>query len=194
MSYTTEEKDDNFGGQNQGPEEELVIEEDSDSPADMVKSLREKLKKCRTEKEEYLAGWQRAKADFVNARKEEEERRKDIIKFSEKNLLLEMIDLADSFDRLFANKEAFEKIDNNWRQGIEYLRAQLLNIMKGRGVEPIETAGKMFDPKESESIGNVDVDKREKEGMVMEEMRRGYRMHGAVIRPSLVKVGKFISK
>jgi molecular chaperone GrpE (heat shock protein) len=66
-----------------------------------------------------------------------------------------------------------------------------MNIMKSRGVETIESLGKIFNPKESESIGEVDVDTEKKDGIVMEEMRRGYKMHGTVIRPSLVKVGKF---
>ncbi|MEK7142194.1 MAG: nucleotide exchange factor GrpE, partial [Patescibacteria group bacterium] len=82
-------------------------------------------------------------------------------------------------------------IEKNWRQGMEHLRSQLMNIMKSRGVEAIESFGKMFNPKDNESIGDLDVDTEEKDSIVMEEMRRGYKMHGMVIRPSLVKVGKF---
>src|SRR3990167_9182674 len=83
---------------------------------------------------------------------EEEERRKDIIKFSEKALVLELINLADSFDGLYANKEGWGKIEKNWRQGMEHLRAELMNIMKSRRVEAMESLGKIFNPKESESI------------------------------------------
>ena len=107
--------------------DDVVIEEEADNPAEAIKKLREKLKDCEADKSEYLAGWQRAKADSVNARKEEDERRKDIIKFSEKALVLELINLADSFDGLYANKEGWEKIEKNWRQGMEYLRVQLMN-------------------------------------------------------------------
>ncbi len=174
--------------------DDILIEEEADNPAETIKKLREKLKTCEADKGEYLAGWQRSKADSINARKEEEERRKDIVKFSEKNLLLEMIGLADSFDGLYANKEGWEKIDKNWRLGMEHLRSQLISIMKSRGVETIESLGKLFDPKDSESLGEIGVDTKEKDSIVMEEMRRGYKMHGAVIRPSLVKVGKFLDK
>jgi len=172
--------------------DDILIEEEADNPAETIKKLREKLKACETDKGEYLAGWQRAKADSVNARREEEERRKDIIKFSEKALVLELVNLADSFDGLYSNKESWEKIEKNWRQGMEVLRSQLMNIMKSRGVEAIESLGKMLNPKESESIGEVNVDTKEKDGIVIEELRKGYKMHGMVIRPSLVKVGKFI--
>ena len=172
--------------------DDVIIEEETDNPPEAIKKLREKLKACEADKSEYLAGWQRAKADSVNARKEEEERRKNIIKFSEKTLVLELINLADSFDGLYANKEGWEKIDKNWRHGMEVLRSQLMSIMKSRGVEAMESLGKIFNPKESESVGEADVDTEEKDGIVIEELRRGYKMHGVVIRPSLVKVGKFI--
>ena len=172
---------------------DILIEEEADNPAEAIKKLRAKLKVCEADKGEYLAGWQRVKADSVNARKEEEERRKDIIKFSEKALVMELINLADSFDGLYANKEGWEKIEKNWRQGMEVLRSQLMNIMKSREVEAMESLGKILNPKESESIGEVNVDTEEKDGIVIEEMRKGYKMHGMVIRPSLVKVGKFTS-
>ena len=171
--------------------DDVIIEEETDNSAEAIKKLRARLKACEADKGEYLAGWQRAKADSVNARREEEERRKDIIKFSEKALVLELVNLADSFDGLFANKEGWEKIEKNWRQGMEHLRSQLMNIMKSRGVEAIDNSGKVFNPQESESIGETAVDTEEKDGIVMEEMRKGYKMHGMVIRPSLVKVGKF---
>lgn len=175
-------------------QDEVTIEEEIDNSAEAIKKLREKLKSCEDERSEYLAGWQRAKADFINARREEEDKRKDIVQFAEKKLVLEMINLADSFDGLYADKEGWEKIDKNWRQGVERLRAQLMNIMRSRGVEATENLEKIFNPKESESIGDIVVDKDEKDGIVMEEMRKGYKMHGMVIRPSLVKVGKIISK
>ena len=170
---------------------EITLEEENNGTTDeLIKEIKKKLKKCEVEKREYLSGWQRAKADFINARKEEEERRESFVKLSEKELILRFLDLADSFDRLFADKKAWGTIDKNWRQGVENLHAQLADIFKKRQVEVIEAVGKMFDPKEHESIGEIKVDKKEKEGIVMEELRKGYKMHGMVIRPSLVKVGK----
>src|SRR3989338_6580554 len=172
--------------------DDIVIEEEADNPAEAIKKLREKLKACEADKSEYLSGWQRAKADSVNARKEEDERRKDIIKFSEKALVLELINLADAIDGLYANKEGGEKIEKKGRQGMEVLRSQLMSIMKSRGVEAMESLGKIFNPKESESIGEANVDTEGKDGIVIEELRKGYKMRGIAIRPSLVKVGKFI--
>lgn len=173
--------------------EDIVIVEDEKNAEELIKKIKDKLRRCEEEKGEYLSGWQRAKADFINARREEEERRRDFIKFSEKELILRFLDFADSFDRLPADKNAWEKIDKNWRQGIENLRSQFVSICKSRGVEVIDALGKAFNPKEHESVEEVEVDKREKEGIVMEEIRKGYKMYETVIRPSLVKVGKFSS-
>lgn len=173
--------------------EDIIIVEDEKSAEELIKKIKDKLSHCEEEKSEYLSGWQRAKADFINARREEEERRKDFIKFSEKELILRFLDFADSFDGLLADNSAWEKIDKNWRQGIESLHGQFISICKSRGVEAIGALGKAFNPKEHESAGETEVDKQEKEGIVTEEIRKGYKMYETVIRPSLVKVGKFSS-
>ena len=184
------EKEKNKKEENEVIDEVTTEEENNETAEALVKKIKEKLKKCEAEKREYLSGWQRAKADFINARREEEERREGFIKFSERELILRFLDLADSFDRLFADKKAWETIDKNWRQGVENLHSQFADIFKKRKVEVVDAVGKIFDPQEHESIGEIKVDKKEKEGIVMEELRRGYKMHGAVIRPSLVKIGK----
>jgi molecular chaperone GrpE len=169
-------------------DEDIIFEEESEegevaNPVELLKKLREKLKKCSAEKQEYLAGWQRAKADFINARKEEEENRYEFIKFSEQNLILELLVLLDSFDALF-------KHDKNY-DGVENIYKQLLNILKSRGVETIEIIGKNFNPEEHESVGEIAIDNEEKEGKIIEETRKGYKMHDKIIRPAQVKIGKY---
>lgn len=196
-SYIMDEinKENALNGLEYDSADEPILEEETDNSVETVKKLRGKLKVCETDKNEYLTGWQRAKADFINARREEEERRSDIIKFSETSLLLELINLADNFDRLTAAKdELTPTADKNWRQGVEMTRSQLISILKSRKVEATQPLEKLFDPKECESIGEVTVDSEEKDGIVIEESRKGYKMSGKIIRPSLVKVGKFIKK
>lgn len=168
--------------------DEIVIEEEF--TPDLAKKLRGELKKCVAEKQEYLAGWQRAKADFVNARKEEQENRKDFLKYCEGTLLYEFLNIADSFDGLLKNKKEFEKIDKNWQMGIKNIHTQLMNILKGRGVEIINCSEKKFDPKFHESIGEEIVDTEEKEDIIIDEIRKGYLLNGKVLRPSQVRVGK----
>lgn len=169
-------------------DEDIIFEEENEegetaNPAELIKKLREKLKKCGTEKQEYLAGWQRAKADFINARKEEEKNRYEFIKFSEQNLILELLVLLDSFDELFKHVQNDEGIKNIYRQ--------FMDILKSRGVETIETIGKNFNPEEHESVGEIAIDSEEKEGKIIEETRKGYKMHDKIIRPAQVKIGKY---
>lgn len=170
--------------------EDIIIEEEI--IPDVIKKLREELKKCNLEKQEYLAGWQRAKADFINARKEEEENRHEFIKFAEKTLVFELLAVVDSFDRLFLNKELWEKVGQDTRTGIENIYSQFMNILKNRGVETIEGAGEKFDPREHESVTEEKVDNQEKENIIIDVIRKGYKLNGAVIRPAQVKVGKYV--
>jgi molecular chaperone GrpE len=162
---------------------EEEVNEDGEITPDVVKKLRERLKKCVEEKQEYLAGWQRSKADFINARKEEEENRHHFVKFSERNLIMELLVLLDSFDQLFKS--------NPEDEGTRNIHKQLLSILKTRGVEPIESLNKDFNPEEHESIGEIKVDSKEKENKIIEEIRKGYKMHNKIIRPSKVKIGKY---
>lgn len=172
-------------------EEEIIIEE-GEGLEDKVKKFREKLKKCELEKQEYLAGWQRAKADFINARKEDEERRMEFLKFCEKNMILEILALADSFERLFGDNQNFEKIDKNTRIGIENIYAQLMDILKKRGVEPMKDEGKKFNPEEHESLIEEKIDNPEKEGIILDIIRKGYKMNDVIIRSAQVKIGKYV--
>ncbi|MFH1375190.1 MAG: nucleotide exchange factor GrpE, partial [Patescibacteria group bacterium] len=116
--------------------EEIVIEDENTSLDLNLKKLREKLKKCMSEKEEYLAGWQRARADFINARKEEEERRIELIKFSEADIIKDTLPVLDSFENAFKN-ENWQKLDKTWQDGIKLLYNQLLDILKKHNIEQI---------------------------------------------------------
>lgn len=172
-------------------DEEIILEEEGENPQDKLKKLRERLKKCEAEKQEYLAGWQRAKADFINARKEEEESRKEFIKYCNAGLALQFLEVADSFDRLMADKENWQKMEENWRKGVENFYMQLMRILKNEGIEPIESIGQSFNPEEHESVGEIEVDSKEKEGIIVEVIRKGYKMGDKIIRPSKVKIGKY---
>lgn len=174
-------------------EEDIVIEDENSSPDLELKKLREKLKRCIREKEEYLAGWQRAKADFINARKDEKEQRIEFVKFAEEYLIRDLLAVADGFERIFSEK-SWEKLDKAWQDGVRYLYNQFISILKEHNVELIKAEGKEFNPEEHESIGEVEVDEETKEDLVIEEVQKGYKIHNKVIRPVRVKVGKFKSQ
>ena len=68
------------------------------------------------------------------------------------------------------------------------IRSQLLDILKKRGLEVLTTAGKKFDPAFHEAIGEVEADGEE--GMVAEEIQKGYMFRGAVVRPARVRISR----
>src|SRR3989344_1423176 len=100
-------------------EEEFIPEEEEENPSLAVKKLRERLKKCIEEKQEYLDGWQRTKADFVNARREEEKRLAELLKFAEVALIMDILPVLDSFDMAMSDKAAWESVSKEWRSGME---------------------------------------------------------------------------
>lgn len=163
------------------------IPEDA-NPAVTLKKLREKLQKCEAEKKEYLDGWQRMRADFANARKEEDLRRGELIKFASEGLVEDLLPVLDSFGMAFANKEAWEKVDANWRKGVEYIHAQMLSVLESRGLAEVGVVGEKVDPRLHIEIEHVPGD-ASKAGTVVEVIQKGYRLHSKVIRPAKVKGG-----
>ena len=172
--------------------DEIIIEDEGSSAVSELQKLREKLKKCQKERDEYLAGWQRARADFINAKNEEEKRREEYKKMVEESILLKFLDLADSFESAFNNPE-WQKLEKNWKDGIKSIYNQLLSILNAHNISQIEALGNKFDPNLHEAAGEVEVRDKEQDGMVVEELRKGYRIGEKTLRPSLVKVGKYQS-
>lgn len=179
--------------------DDVVIEPEtgSDSVADptlLLKSLKEKLKLSQKERQEYLDGWQRAKADFINAKKREEEEREEFVKFSREELIKELLPALDSFHTAFGNKEAWEKVDLNWRMGVQHIYSQLRGVLEKHGVTLIEPkVGEPFDPKKHASIGTVPVTEKEHDHTIMEVFQKGYALHGTILQPAKVKIGEYAS-
>jgi molecular chaperone GrpE len=169
--------------------EELNGDEDG-APKDATAKLREKLRKAIEEKQQYLDGWQRDKAEFVNARKRDEEDKRNLLKFAEANLISELIPALDAFDMAMGNKEAWEKADKNWRTGVEYIYSQISTTLQNHGLTKIDPKGQAFDPMHHHSVALVEVDDKSLEGKVVEVMATGYSLNGKVIREPQVKVGE----
>ncbi|MEE8131640.1 MAG: nucleotide exchange factor GrpE [Candidatus Paceibacterota bacterium] len=137
------------------------------------------------ERDEYLEGWKRAKADLVNYKKEEAKRFMEMAKFASEDLIVEMITILDSFDLGLA---ALEK-DGKAEKGLYLIRTQLEDALRKRGLERvIISVGQPFDPALQEAVTEIKSDKSS--GTVIEEVERGYFLNGKLIRPVRVKVAK----
>jgi molecular chaperone GrpE len=155
-----------------------------------MKDLREKLKKCEAEKQEYLTGWQRTKADMINARKRDEEDKKSFIKFANERLIDELVPVLESFDLAMGNKEAWEKADKNWRTGVEYIYSQLKKALTDNGLEEIAPAvGDKFNHDLHEAVSHEESKGGQPAHTIVALIQKGYKLNGKILRPSKVKVG-----
>ena len=166
--------------------EELLAEEGSTS---QLKNLRAKLKNSEQKAAEYLAGWQRAKADYLNLQREEVAAKAELASFAKKPILNELIHLADVFDLAVANKEAWEAVPENWRQGVEYIHKELLSILERHGLTTINPQGDLFNPRLHHSVGVLETKNENEDNTVLEVVQKGYFLGEEVVRPAQVKVG-----
>lgn len=163
-------------------------------PAEAVKKLKAEIAACRKEREEYLAGWQRAKADFVNARKDEEKARSAFVKFANEGLIVDLFPVVENFERAMANREVWEKADKNWRLGVEHIAAQLKKTLADNGLKEIVPAvGELYNPARDESVAHTPVKTAEQNNVIVEVVEKGYELNGKIVKPSKVKVGEYKS-
>ena len=159
----------------------------NDDKKEELKDLEGLKKQC----EEYLNGWKRAKADLINYQKDEQKRLDDIVKFSNWDLVRDLVTVLDSFAALERSMEGEPRPDRLGRDlaGLLMIRNQLEDALKRRGLERIlVTVGQPFDPSLHEAIGEVESD--QPVGAVAEEIERGYLLSGRVIRPARVQLSK----
>lgn len=168
--------------------------QEGENPQQIIKKLREKLKKTEEEKKEYLDGWQRMRADYANARKEDDARRGEIIKFACEGLVEDMLPVLDSFSMAFANKEAWGKVDEGWRKGVEYIYAQILSVLESRGLTEVGVVGEKINPRIHVATEMIQTDDPSKEDTVAIVIQKGYRLHSKIIRPAKVKSFGHISE
>src|SRR3989338_3149397 len=175
--------------------EEIIFEDEEETanPQAVIKKLRQRIKELEAKSQEYLQGWQKERADLANLRKRDEAEKKEFAKFAKEDITTELISVLDSFESAFKNKEAWEKVDKNWRQGVEYIHSQLINILSNHGVSVISPLGEMFDPKRDEAVETVPTEKEEDNHKILEVMSAGYKLQNKIIRAPKVKVGEYRS-
>lgn len=171
-----------------GLDDSVVSEE---LQAETIKKLREKLKKALAEKQDYLTKWQKDKAEFVNARKRDAESQKEFMKFANESLMAELTAVLDSFGMAFANKEAWEKVDKNWRTGVEYISNQLKKVLEDNGLKEINPEGQPFDPMRDEAIEYEPVTDEKWDHVVTSVVQKGYSYNGRTLKAPKVKVGEW---
>jgi len=153
-----------------------------------IKELQKKLEECQKLQEEYLAGWQRARADFLNYKKKELERVEDLVNLAKSKIFLKILSILDNLER--AKAQIPEDLKNSdWVKGIFQIENQFRNFLKEEGIEEIKTEGEHFDPNFHEAVGEVEA-KDTKPDQIVEVLEKGYLLNGQLLRPAKVRVAK----
>jgi molecular chaperone GrpE len=149
------------------------------------------LEKLKQERDEYLNGWKRSKADFINYKREEHERMRALAEYVRSAVVLRVLPILDSLSR--AEKEIPE--DQKGSQvvkGFLQIVSQWQEFLKQEGIVAIETVGKPFNPEFHEAVVQEEglPGQGGESGMVVEEVEKGYIMNGKLLRPAKVKISK----
>jgi molecular chaperone GrpE len=179
---TKKEHADKHGHSDEQKIEEIVTEDHHKENEDFAKKLEEKEKEAAANYDKYL----RAVAELDNYKKRAIKEKADIIKYSNEEIIKDILPFMDSLDRALEHNTGDIK---SFKDGIALIQEQLLCCLKKHGVERIDAAGVTFDPNFHEALMQVESDQHE-ENKIVSEMEKGYLLNGRLLRPSRVCVCK----
>lgn len=165
---------------------DVVLEDDETPITAKLKALRDQLKEVQKERDNNLAGWQRAKADLVNFKRETAEANESRSKYATKQVLLDLLPVLDSFDMAIASP-AWQSTDPTWRKGMEGVYAQALTAAKTHGLEQYTPQeGEEFSPEKHEAVGVEKTVNGAGDHTIAKVLQKGYTLHQTIIRPATV--------
>jgi molecular chaperone GrpE len=166
----------------------------SSSVSDAVESGSESAEKAvdfgevQRQRDEYYDRLLRKSAEFDNYRKRIERERQQVAESAAADLLRELLPLVDDLERALDAEPGSEGVEA-YRRGVELIHRQLMELLRKRGVRPIESVGTTFDPHVHQAVAHDSAEGR-REGEVIEEFGRGYMLGDRLLRPAMVKVAK----
>ena len=153
---------------------------------DTAPALADEIAELRKERDATLDRLLRQAAEFDNYRKRVDRERKELSEYAAIKFLKELLPVIDDFERALQTEAPGAE---SYRQGLEIIHRGLMELLRKRGVTRIEAAGTDFDPHVHQAVAYEDAPNR-REGEVIEEFARGYRLGDRLLRPAMVKVAK----
>lgn len=171
--------------------EDIVIEEENPEITLGGKKKKEldKVQKLQEEKQEYLDGWQRARAEMANLKKVHAEEKLLFTTLGKQSLLEELIPMLDNFDAAFKDKEAWNQVPETWRIGVEYIHKQFIETLDSNGVVAFGSVGDDFNSGSYEPVEMVS-GQEDLKNKVIVVLQQGYKIGDKVIRPARVHIGE----
>jgi len=159
-------------------------EEDDDEADDELEEAQDRIEELEAENEQLRSRALRIQADMENYKKRTERERMDSIKFANKSVFLQLLDVLDNFDRALT---AVTDPKDNFAIGVQMIQKQLLDVLSQNGVEEINAVGRQFDPYLDEALAQEPTSEHE-ENTIIEVFMKGYRYQGNLLRATKVKV------
>jgi molecular chaperone GrpE len=185
LSLEGEASEDSTGVQDRGEGEDG---DESFSMEDELTVRQSELDDIQAKAEEYLDGWQRARAEFANYKKRVQKEREDSRSFITAEILSKYLTVVDDFERALSDRPTGEAAEA-WAEGIDMIYRKLKTILEAEGVVEITAKGELFDPNFHEAISFEESDDHN-EGEVVDVIQPGYKLGERVIRPAVVRVAK----
>lgn len=162
----------------------MSVELNPDAPETAADDPTAALKRERDELQDRLL---RSVAEFDNYRKRTDRERRELSDAVVADLVRDVLPVVDDLER--AISAAADSADPALRSGVELIHRQLVEALKRRGVEPFDSIGQDFDPSWHEALASEPANER-RDGEIVEEIRRGYRIGQRLLRPAMVRVAK----
>ncbi len=165
--------------------EEQTTKAEAEIEDEDIGALKQALSEAKQQAENYLTNWQRAQADFVNYKRRSKQEKEEIGQFANSVLMLNLLPVLDDLERAFASMPPnLAKL--SWVDGIRFIERKLRASLETQGLSHIKAVGEPFDPK----LHQAAIYGKGTEGVVIEELQKGYKLHDRVLRPAMVVVGE----
>ena len=153
-----------------------------------VEALCQELADTRAKADEYLDGWQRARAEFANYKKRIDREQAQAYQTAVGSVVKRYLDVADDLERALKNRPQ-DGEGAAWANGIELVYRKLLTGLESEGVTTMQAEGQAFDPNLHEAVTSEESDQHQS-GQIIEVLQQGYLLGDRVLRPAMVRVAR----
>jgi molecular chaperone GrpE len=162
--------------------------QDMETLQKQLEELRRQAETLQKEKDDIFAKLQRVAADYDNYQKRSAKQITDNVAYEKDKIVKSLLPVLDNFEYILANTSC-GAADETLLKGVQIIYDQMLDVLKGHGIEQVKSAGEQFNPAHHEAITHRSENSKE-EGLVLEELQKGYKLNGRLIRASRVVVNK----
>jgi len=168
-------------------EKETTPQAEAEEATDELDAIQKELEEAKAQAAEYLDGWQRARAEFANYRRRQDQERQEMHRSANATLMSRLLPVLDDLERAFQTLP-YGLLSLTWIDGVALVHRKLEAILQAEGLAPVEVEpGQPFNPLLHEAITR-EVHEDFEEGQVIAEVQKGYKLGERLLRPTLVRV------